>query len=97
MDCTAKTREEILEERRRLKAEYGKLYNSIAELLFSHDPVGISFEINKDDVLRVVHEEFVRWFDPSTTGPQELYAEIASEIWKLWQRFRRDSQITTGT
>ena len=109
-----RTRKEILEERRRLKAEYGELHSSIAELLFSHDPVGINFEINKDeygaeagtilprlrscqssdDVLRVVHDEFVRWFDPTTAGPPERYADISSEIWELWQRFRCDSQST---
>jgi hypothetical protein len=39
------------------------------------------------DVLKVVHEEFVRWFDGvATAGPQERYSQIASEIWQLWQR-----------
>jgi hypothetical protein len=39
------------------------------------------------DVVRVVHSEFVRWFDgEETAGPQESYTEIANEIWELWQR-----------
>jgi hypothetical protein len=99
-----RTREEIREERRRLRAEYGELYGSTAALLYRHDPAGINFEINpdeyepevgtilprlrgctcSDDVLRVVHEEFVRWFDTGTAGPPERYGEIASEIWQLW-------------
>jgi hypothetical protein len=111
-----RTRNEILEERRRLKAEYGELYNSVAELLFFHDPVGINFETNEDeyeteastilprlrscqsseDILRVVHEEFVRWFDAGTAGPRERYSEVAAEIWKLVQRFRCDSESTPG-
>jgi hypothetical protein len=41
-----RTREKILEERRQLKAEYGDLFDSIAEPLFRHDPVGINFEVN---------------------------------------------------
>ena len=45
----AKTREEILEERRRLKAEYDKLFHSTAALLFRHDPIGINFEDNMDE------------------------------------------------
>jgi hypothetical protein len=85
-----KTREEILEERRRLRGKFGHLFDSTAALLFRHDPVGINFEINPDeyepevgtilprlsccnsvdDVRRVVHEEFVRWFACSA-GPQE--------------------------
>jgi hypothetical protein len=110
-----RTREKILEERRRLKAEHGELFDAISALLFRRDPVGINFEINNgeydteadtilprlrscqtsDDVLRVVHEEFIRWFDLNTARSQEGYIEIASEIWKLWQKFRSDPQITT--
>jgi len=41
------------------------------------------------DVCRVVHEEFVRWFDAVTAGPPERYTEIASEIWQLWQASRQ--------
>jgi hypothetical protein len=42
------------------------------------------------DVQRVVHEEFVRWFDEIAAGPEETYREIASEIWLMWldQRHR---------
>ncbi len=40
------------------------------------------------EALRVVHEAFVPWFDAGTAGPEERYAEIASEIWQLWQRYR---------
>ena len=102
-----RTRDEILEHRRRLRAEYGELVDSMAALLFRHDPIGINFEENKDkdeyesevetilprlrschsadDVLRVVHAEFVRWFDSDIAGPPEHYGGIALEIWKLWQ------------
>ena len=37
------------------------------------------------DALKVVHEEFVRWFDLATAGPQKNYAKIARKIWDLWQ------------
>jgi hypothetical protein len=104
-----RTREQILEERRQLKAEYGELFESVSSLLFRHDPIGINFEENTDeynaetgtilprlrscespsDALRVVHEEFVRWFDAATAGPEEHYAQTASEIWQLWQRYRQ--------
>ena len=43
------TREEILEERRRLKAEYRDLYDEIAALLFRLDPQGINYETNTDE------------------------------------------------
>ena len=32
-------------------------------------------------VQSVVHEEFVRWFDPVTAGPREGYERIARRIW----------------
>ena len=110
-----RTREEILQERRRLKAEYGKLFDSVAALLFQHDPIGIAFENeNTDeyepetgtilprlrgcesasDVRRVVHEEFVRWFDAGNAGPEERYSDIASEIWQLWHRHQGGGQLT---
>jgi hypothetical protein len=83
------------------------LFDSMAALLYRHDPIGINFDFddNKDeyeaeartilsrlnscrsvdDVLQVVHEEFVRWFDRGTAGPPEHYQKIASEVWQLWE------------
>jgi hypothetical protein len=104
-----RTREEILKERRELRAEYGELFDAVSALLFRHDPIGIAFDNeNADeygpetgtilprlracdsasDVLSVVYEEFVRWFDAGNAGPQERYTEIASEIWQLWLLYR---------
>lgn len=37
---------------------------------------------NSDDVRRIVHEEFLRWFDgEETAGPESAYNSIALEIW----------------
>ncbi len=41
---------------------------------------------SSEEVRRVVHEEFVRWFGADTAGPQERYEQIASELWQLWLR-----------
>ena len=43
------TREDILAENKRLKAQYGKLFDEVAEVLFRHDPIGINFEDNTDE------------------------------------------------
>jgi hypothetical protein len=43
------------------------------------------------DVLHVVHEEFVRWFDAGNAGLVERYADIASEVWRLWQSHRQSA------
>jgi hypothetical protein len=108
-----RTRQEILDNRRRLKSEYGELFDSTAALLFRLDPIGINFEENTDeyeaevetilprlrdchsddDVLQVVHEEFVCWFDLATAGPRESYKKIASEIWRLWRVHRNDPNV----
>jgi hypothetical protein len=45
----SRTRDEILESRRLLKAEYGALFDSVSALLYRHDPVGINFEENTDE------------------------------------------------
>jgi hypothetical protein len=42
-----------------------------------------------DDVLQVVHEEFVRWFDPETAGSRDHYWGIAGDVWKLWEQRTR--------
>jgi len=101
-----RTRDEILRERRQLKTEYGDMFDSVAALLFRHDPIGIAFENeNRDeyepeagtillrlrdcasasDVLRVVHEEFCRWFGSETAGSAGRYTQIADKTWQLWQ------------
>ena len=35
------------------------------------------------DLRRIIHEEFVRWFDASTAGSASVYDEIAAEVWQL--------------
>jgi hypothetical protein len=36
-----------------------------------------------DDVRRIVHQEFLRWFeDEQTAGPECAYSAIACEIWE---------------
>jgi hypothetical protein len=36
---------------------------------------------SSDDVRRIVHEEFLHWFEAETTGPEGAYDAIAQEIW----------------
>jgi hypothetical protein len=38
------------------------------------------------DVRRVIHEEFVYWFDSETAGPEARYQEAAERVWAAWQR-----------
>jgi|SRR5215475_4109799 len=49
MPAMTPTREQILENRRRLKKEYGALFDAVAELLYRHDPIGICFGDNPDE------------------------------------------------
>jgi hypothetical protein len=108
-----RTREEILESRRRVREKYGELFDATVALLYRQDPIGINFEVNPDeyqpeaetilprlsscqsaeDVLQVVHQEFVRWF-ADTAGPQERYAQIASELWQLWLEHLHSSKAS---
>jgi hypothetical protein len=103
-----RTKEHIAAETKRLKAEYGRLFDQIAEILFRHDPIGINFEDNtdeyepevrtilprlrmckhSDDALKVVHEEFQKWFGPETAEGEEKYRSTAEEIWLLWKNER---------
>jgi hypothetical protein len=40
------------------------------------------------EVRRIVHEEFVRWFDAGLAGPEETYDAVAGQIWEAVLRFR---------
>ena len=44
-----RTKDEIGAENRRLRAEYGALFDDVAAILFRHDPIGINFEDNTDE------------------------------------------------
>jgi hypothetical protein len=35
-------------------------------------------------VVKIVHEEFARWFGASTAGPLESYGAVAADLWLLW-------------
>jgi hypothetical protein len=39
---------------------------------------------SQDEVQRIVHEEFVRWFDPQMAGSVDRYRAVAESIWGLW-------------
>lgn len=43
---------------------------------------------SENDVLRVVHKEFVNWFGAEIAGSENIYTAIAAEIWDLWQKYR---------
>lgn len=37
-----------------------------------------------EDARRVVHEEFVRWFDARIAGPAERYERVGERVWEAW-------------
>ena len=41
--------EEIRDRRRRLKEEYGELFQAVSAALFRHDPMSINFKTNTDE------------------------------------------------
>lgn len=41
-----------------------------------------------DDILHVVHEEFLHWFGVDTAGSRDNYRVIADEIWHLYEQWR---------
>ena len=88
----SRTRDEILESRRRLKAEYGTLFDSVSALLYRHDPVGINFEENTDEY-EIEAETILQRLSRCHTledvhnGSREHYKQIAPEIRRLWQEY----------
>jgi hypothetical protein len=39
------------------------------------------------DTRRVIHQEFVRWFDKEIAGSESHYQEAAELIWAAWQLY----------
>lgn len=37
------------------------------------------------EVRRVLHEEFVRWFEADLVGPEERYDDLAHAVWQMWK------------
>jgi hypothetical protein len=91
-----------------IEKSYPRLFDTMAEILFRHDPLDINFEHNADEyhpevstimprlksatseneVLQIIHEEFIKWFDEDMAGPKEKYADSAREIWSAWRNFK---------
>jgi hypothetical protein len=44
-----------------------------------------------DDVVAVLHEEFIRWFGDDTAGPRHGYEESARDIWNAVVQYRQNS------
>ena len=42
------------------------------------------------DARRVIHEEFVRWFEPETAGPESSCQDAAERIWAAWKRHQAE-------
>ena len=40
-----------------------------------------------DDVQRIVHEEFARWFGAEIAGSAAQYADVSKNIWEAWNKF----------
>jgi len=49
----------------------------------------VSNASSPDEVRRMVHEEFVRWFGPGTAGPEEAYEVPALQIWEAVTSYRQ--------
>lgn len=46
---------------------------------------------SSDDVQRIVHEEFIRWFDAEIAGPATDYGAVAKDIWEVWEKYGRST------
>jgi hypothetical protein len=42
----------------------------------------VSKALDPAEVRRIVHEEFVRWFDAGTAGPEDAYESLAKRLWE---------------
>ena len=74
----ARTREEIQSETKRLKKEYGDLFDGIAEILLRHDPIDINFGHNTDEYYPEVRS--ILPLLKTCHSPQEVMATVHGEF-----------------
>ncbi|MBI3248928.1 MAG: hypothetical protein HYZ50_20700 [Deltaproteobacteria bacterium] len=43
------------------------------------------------EVRKIIHEEFVHWFDADIAGPVTHYAEVAEKVWGVWLTLKERS------
>jgi hypothetical protein len=48
----------------------------------------VSKAVDPADVRRIVHEEFVRWFDAGIAGPEDAYELVAQRVWDAVEQYR---------
>jgi hypothetical protein len=56
----------------------GEARTIVARLATSDQPPAL------DDVLTIVHEEFIAWFDETISGPRDKYAVVARDVLAFW-------------
>ncbi len=39
-----------------------------------------------EDLQKIIHQEFVRWFDADIAGTKARYAKIAHEVWAAYKK-----------
>jgi hypothetical protein len=44
-------------------------------------------DLSAEQTTTIVHEEFVRWFEPETAGSRERYAAVAAEILTAYRKW----------
>ena len=42
-----------------------------------------------EEVQKIVHEEFMRWFGSDIAGPQDAYHQTGLDVWHVLEAFRR--------
>jgi hypothetical protein len=80
------TKEQIDAEYRRLRAEYGALFDEVTAIFFRHDPIGINFEYNTDE-----YEPEARTILPrlrTCHSAEDVLAVVHEEFQQLYQACR---------
>jgi hypothetical protein len=50
---------------------------------------------NSNEAVKVVHEEFQKWFGLDIAGPKERYLSLAKEIWHVWNERKSVGRTTS--
>ena len=76
----SRTKDQIEAENKLLRTEYGELFDSVAEVLFRHDPIGINFTHNTDEYYPEVRTILPK--SKTCTSAKEVMSVVHQEFLK---------------
>jgi hypothetical protein len=52
----------------------------------------LEYASTEQEAIKIIHEEFIKWFDIDIAGSKEKYQALGTEVWTTWQKFKKNQE-----